>query len=121
MAKIYGDSPPIIAAEMGYVFGLAGDRRAAQSALVGLDNASQKIWVDPYLRAIVYLGLGDRDRAIAWLGKAFELRSPFMPSISSDVKWDAYQADPRFVALLAKMKLTPARAATPQSTQRPGN
>ena len=120
MEGIYGGAPPIITGEMGYVFGLAGDRPAAQRMLAGLEAASQKIWVDPYLRAIVYLGLGERDRTMAWLDKAFEARSPFMPSISSDAKWDAYQADPRFAAMLAKMKLTPARA-TSSSAQRPGN
>jgi len=121
VAEIHGGAPPIIAGEMGYVFGLAGDRPSAERILASLEETSQKIWVDPYLRAIVYLGLGDRDRTMTWLDKAFELRSPFIPSISSDAKWDAYQADPRFAALLAKSKLTPARAATPPSAQRPGN
>ncbi len=64
VAEIHGGAPPIIAGEMGYVFGLAGDRPAARRILTTLEEMSRKIWVDPYLRAVVYLGLGDRDRTM---------------------------------------------------------
>ena len=104
---------------MGYVFGLAGDRPAARRILTTLEEMSRKIWVNPYFRAVVYLGLGDRDRTMEYLEQAFEARSPFIPSISSDVKWDAYQNAPRFVALMGRLKLTPARAATPSPSPRP--
>jgi tetratricopeptide (TPR) repeat protein len=108
---IHGDAPPMVIGEMGYVYGLAGDRKSAMGVLATLETMSQTIWVDPYLRAIVYLGLGDRTKTLAWLDQAVAVHSPFIPSISSDAKWDAYQSDPTFAALLSRLKLRPAVVA----------
>jgi serine/threonine-protein kinase len=113
-------APPVIVGEMGYVFGLAGDRPAARRVLGTLDQMSQKTWVDPYFRAVVHLGLNERDLAMTWLERALEVRSPFIPTLSSDAKWDAYQTVPRFTAMLTKLNLTPARAATPPAARKPG-
>jgi hypothetical protein len=55
--------------------------------------------------AVVYVGLGDHDRAFEWLEKALETRAWQMPMLKADVILDDLRADARFSALLARVGL----------------
>ena len=87
------------------------DQATARRTVETLARLSGRVWVDPYFTALVYLGLGNRDGALTWLEKAYDAKSPFVVSISSDPKWDSLQRDPRFAALLARLKLSPVNLA----------
>ncbi|HEY2470626.1 MAG TPA: tetratricopeptide repeat protein [Terracidiphilus sp.] len=82
-----GIEPPIITAEIGYTEGVSGDKRSAEQTISQLKEQAKKIYVDPYLIAVIYLSLGDRDSTYAWLNKAYDVRSPFLISLASDPKW----------------------------------
>ena len=45
----------------------------------------------------------DRKSAFAWLNKAFEARSTFMVSLTSEPKWEPLRPDPRFERLVRRM------------------
>jgi TolB-like protein/DNA-binding winged helix-turn-helix (wHTH) protein/lipoprotein NlpI len=62
----------------------------------------QKVLPDPFLLALAYSGLGRRDQAFAWLGKAFEQRTAphALTWVHLDPRFDALRKDPRFDALL---------------------
>jgi TolB-like protein/DNA-binding winged helix-turn-helix (wHTH) protein len=60
----------------------------------------------PYLLAEINVYLGDKEEAFLWLEKAYDLRSTWMPWINVDPSLDPLRSDPRFGALLKKMKLT---------------
>ena len=100
-----GFEPPILTAEMGYALGRAGKSAEAKQKIAILQQAAGKGFVDPYLIAVVYLGLGDRDAAFSWLEKAYTARSAFMISILSDPKWDPVNTDPRFEAIVRRMNV----------------
>ena len=51
----------------------------------------------------VYLSLGDKDKALEWLEKAYIERSGLLPVINCDFVFDALHPDPRFQALLKKI------------------
>ena len=53
--------------------------------------------------ALVYVGLGDKDRAMTWLDKAYNAR--FNPSILLRPAWDSLRSDPRFQKLLHRIGL----------------
>jgi len=54
--------------------------------------------------ALVYYGLGDKDRVFEWLEEAYQERA--MPTeLQVDPLWDGLRSDPRFTALLKKMGL----------------
>ena len=56
--------------------------------------------------ALLKLRAGKHDEAVAWLERAYEQRDPEMPYISSGDRWYKPLGDnPRFIALLEKMKL----------------
>jgi adenylate cyclase len=59
----------------------------------------------PFCTAVVYLGLGDKQRALDGLEKAYEVRSALLTSIKVDRIYDPLRTEPRFIALLKKIGL----------------
>jgi serine/threonine protein kinase/tetratricopeptide (TPR) repeat protein len=92
-------------ASLGWAAALKGDRKIAQDMLAELDARAQKHWVEPYFYAMIYAGLGDKDRAFAELDKAYEARSWYMAVVGVDSKLDSLRSDPRFAKLLAEVGL----------------
>jgi hypothetical protein len=68
-----------------------------------LQEESKHAYVDPYLMAVVYLGLKERENTYALLDSAYQAHSPFLISIATDPKWSAWRSDARFEALWNRM------------------
>jgi tetratricopeptide (TPR) repeat protein len=98
-----GMLPAIVLGEQGYIYGRLKNRQQAQLILTRLDEMSRRIFVDPYYRAEVYLGLSDTAKCVDALNDALATRSAILISIHSDPKWDPLQADPRFRELAARV------------------
>jgi TolB-like protein/DNA-binding winged helix-turn-helix (wHTH) protein/Flp pilus assembly protein TadD len=88
----------------GYAYGLTGRRREALEVLARLEKLSHERYVNPQDFAVVYLGLGDKDQALAWLEKAYQERSFEMLGFSGPV-FDRLSDDPRFQDLRRRMGL----------------
>jgi eukaryotic-like serine/threonine-protein kinase len=93
------------AASLGWAAALKGDRKTAQDMLTELDARAKKQWVEPYYYAIIYAGLGDKDRAFVELDKAYEARSWYMAVVGVDSKLDSLRSDSRFAKLLVEIGL----------------
>ena len=100
---VNGFEPPIITAEIGYIEAASGDRRVALATVTHLQQESAANYVDPYLVAVVYLGLKDYDNTYAWLNRAYAARSSFLISIATDPKWSTSRDDPRFEEIWNRM------------------
>jgi serine/threonine-protein kinase len=100
---VNGFEPPVITAEIGYSEAASGDRRAALATVKRLEQESRVGYVDPYLIAVVYLGLKDGDNAYEWLNRAYVARSPFLISITTDPRWSASRGDSRFQEIWNRM------------------
>lgn len=86
---------------LGRVYGLAGRRTDAEKVLGELirERAGPKyIAADDV--AAVYAGLGDRDRAFAWLRTACGERATALVNLRVEPAFDALRDDPRFAELL---------------------
>ena len=59
-------------------------------------------------RAVVYAKLGDRDRAIACLERAYAAHSSDMLFVNVEPCFDPLRDDPRFQALIRRLGLTPS-------------
>jgi Flp pilus assembly protein TadD len=88
----------------GWALGMAGRVDEAQQALRELQKAAAEQKVDPDAFAFVYMGLGDHDRAIAWLRKAYVEHSPEMVFLRTP-SWDSLRSDPRFIQLMKDVGL----------------
>jgi hypothetical protein len=63
--------------------------------------------------ALIHAGLGERERALLWLERAYSARDVHLVYLTVDPKWDSYRADPRFEALLVRCGFR--RTASPTS------
>jgi tetratricopeptide (TPR) repeat protein len=90
--------------DVGYIYALSGRRTEAENVLEELESLSTETYVPPYGRAAIYAGLGDSDKAMEWLGKAYEERS-FLAWIKVDPVFDELRGDHRFKSLLDKLHL----------------
>jgi TolB-like protein/tetratricopeptide (TPR) repeat protein len=89
-----------------YAHGIASNRGRAQEMLEQLLAISEKESVEPYFIAWGYIGVGEPDRAMDYLEKAFNIKSCFMRMIVKVDPWfDILQTEPRFTALLEEMGL----------------
>lgn len=104
-----GFEPPLLSAERGYALGRAGRRPEALAVAQSLIAAMKHTYIDPYFVAVIYASMEDREQAMVWLNKAFQARSPFMISLTSEPKWDAWRSDPRFAATITQMLTSKAR------------
>ncbi|HKE06680.1 MAG TPA: winged helix-turn-helix domain-containing protein [Candidatus Acidoferrum sp.] len=77
--------------------GFQGAIREWVSALERLRASGQTVY--PELPAYLYAVLGDKDRAFAWLEKAYQHKTHGMPFLKEDPTWDDVRSDPRFADL----------------------
>ncbi len=97
------DSPAEVAAWLGYAYGASGDRTHAMAEIEELNKRSLHGYVQPFHLAIIYLGLGDRARALDGLEKAYAAHSQSMGWLKMDRIFDPLRAQPRFIALMKKL------------------
>ena len=102
------DDLPWYKGSLGYAYAAAGDRAKAEQVLRDLDELAKKQYVSPAARASVYLGLGEKAKALDWIEKAFEDMDPLF-WWNTDQLYDSVRDEPRFKALLKKMALTNER------------
>ncbi len=92
-------------AELGHAYGLAGKRTEAETVLDELKELSSRHYVSPYNLALVYTGLGDKDKAFEWLNEACEDRSGLLIYLKTQHSFDSLHADPRFKDLVRRIGL----------------
>ena len=54
--------------------------------------------------ALVYAGLGERERAFEWLEKSYADRHPGMILLKSDPRFDPLRRDPRLSDLIRRIE-----------------
>ena len=96
---------PVVLADLGYVYARAGRSNDARAVIRELTNRSTREYVSPYALALVYAGLGENDRALEWLERAGEERSPRLVFLGVEPAFDGLSGDPRFAALRKKLGL----------------
>jgi eukaryotic-like serine/threonine-protein kinase len=90
---------------LGYANAVTGRRAEAQKVL---DDLSKKKYVPAFVTAIIYTGLGQRDKAFQWLEKSYEEHDSGPLSLVKVYPiFDPLRSDPRFADLLRRMNLTP--------------
>jgi TolB-like protein/Tfp pilus assembly protein PilF len=94
-----------IVGTLGWAYGIAGQREEAIRVLDELSEQAQRQYVPPYDIAVVHVGLGDNDRAFAWLEKMYVERSYMVTFLRVLPQFDSLRSDPRFAALLKKVGL----------------
>jgi hypothetical protein len=71
-----------------------------------LETLSGKRYVPSYAMALVHAGLDEPKAVYTWLDRAYEARDVHLIFLTVDPKWDRYQTEPRFKALLRRCGFT---------------
>ena len=96
------------AVSLGYldtVSALAGAADRAHESLEQIDFLARGRYVSPLYRALIYMGLGNKNEAIRHLELARQEKESFLPVIYSFPLIDPIRDDLRFVDLLGRMGL----------------
>lgn len=101
------DDSPVFIAALSYAYGLTGDHAKALALFDELEKQAKLCDVSSYAKALVYIGLDQKDQAFAWLEKAFEERSEMLPWLDIGAEYDSLRADPRFLDLRRRVGLSP--------------
>jgi tetratricopeptide (TPR) repeat protein len=91
---------------LGHVYAESGRRDEAIKILNELLERSKSEYISPYDVAIIYVGLGDRERAFEQLEKAYNDRAGWMIHLNVEPVFDPIRSDPRFTELVHRMKLS---------------
>jgi TolB-like protein/DNA-binding winged helix-turn-helix (wHTH) protein len=96
---------PLMLSALAHAHARAGQRTEAQQMLTQLEAASKQQYVSPYYMAIVYVGLGEKEKSLSLLENAFADRSNGLIFMAVEPELDAIRSDPRFIALERKLSL----------------
>jgi TolB-like protein/DNA-binding winged helix-turn-helix (wHTH) protein/Tfp pilus assembly protein PilF len=92
------------AVALAHAYSAAGKNAEAEKILRDLERKSRATPDSPYTMATMYAGLGENDKAFAFLEKAYTEKSlDFSRPLQSDLRMDGLHADPRFQSLLRRL------------------
>ncbi len=99
---------PVPLGMLGQLYGITGRREEAKKILARLLQARGQHYTAAYSVALVYLGMGDKKEAVAWLEKGYEEHDGFdLGPIRIDPLLASLHGHPAFEALAEK--IVPAR------------
>jgi len=91
---------------LGHAYATSGRSREAEKILAELNEMSKLAYVSSYDLAILYVGLGDNDKALEQLNKAYEDRAGWIIYLKVEPILDPLRSDPRFVDLVRRLGLS---------------
>ncbi|MEW5901218.1 MAG: tetratricopeptide repeat protein, partial [Acidobacteriota bacterium] len=97
---IYAD--PDVEKALDGVYAQDGYRSAMRAAAEALAAHFHRSYANPTDIAFLYVGAGEKGRALEWLEKGYELHDPVTPYIGLPY-FDSLGADPRFQNLMRRM------------------
>ena len=97
-----GASPEYVAG-MGYAYGMAGREAEARAELHRLLTMTEQQFVPHVDIAVVYIGLGESDDAIAQLEMAVEDHEFWAGMLRVDPRFDRLRQEPRFQDLVNRL------------------
>ena len=92
-------------AELAHAYAASGRKHEAEEILKQLKDRSKQSYVPGYNFAEIYIGLGDKEQALAFLEKAYADRSMLLTFLKVDPQFDSLHSEPRFKDLLRRVGL----------------
>jgi len=89
---------------LGQSYAAAGRVDDARAALRRLKEISARAYVSPYHTALIHLHLGEYEKALVLLKKAYELNEGWLVWMGVEPAWDVVRSDPAFEDLLSKTR-----------------
>ena len=93
-------------AELGYAYAVAGQKKQAEQVVEQLNDLARQHYVSPYHLAVIYAGLGEREKALDNLEKAGDERFNWLVFIKVEPIFESLRSEPRSLALVHRIGLS---------------
>ncbi len=91
---------------LAHTYAVSGRRNEADMILNHLRSQPGQSNISPFQLAMIYAGLGEKDRAFEWLEKAFEQRDNGLVELKVVPMLDSLRSDPRFRDFVQRVGFT---------------
>jgi TolB-like protein/Flp pilus assembly protein TadD len=105
LQQIVGTKSPYGMGDLAYVYARAGRKAEAITILNRLLEFSKQGYAVAVQIATAYTALGDQNKAFEWLEKGYDEQNTQLGYLKIDPAWRPLQSDPRYAALLKKIRL----------------
>jgi len=95
----------LVRAALANIHAVSGDRDSAEKILADLQSFPTNREVSPFFLALIYAGLGEREKALQMLEDTVEERYCWASYLKSEPAFDELRQEKRFTNLLEKMGL----------------
>jgi TolB-like protein/Tfp pilus assembly protein PilF len=89
---------------LGHAYAVSGHEPEARKVLQDLEGRLGQPYVPAYAIALVYAGLGENEKSINWLERAYDDRSTSIAFLKLDPELSGLHSNPRFQQLAARVK-----------------
>jgi len=96
---------PLGIAALAHAYAMSRRRAEAEKLLAELDEQSKLRFVSPSSVAAVYVALGNKEQAFAWLDKSEKVRDGILVRLKVDSRFDGLRSEPRFAELVRHIGL----------------
>ena len=97
---------PLMDAALGLAYAVSGKKAETMKLAEAFKSAAKKRYIPPTYFGMLFAGLGDKDKALLWLEKAYEERADGLTWLNVEPMLDEVRSDPRFQALIRRIGLT---------------
>jgi len=95
----------------GYLLARTGESQRAREVAHTLEKLNSSVRNCAFQVAVVYAGLGEHERALDWLERAWRTRQSHFPFAAAEDRFRDLHQHPRFRQLLGRVGLTPVPRA----------
>jgi tetratricopeptide (TPR) repeat protein len=92
---------------LGYVLGVMGRTQEAQAIARQLEDIHTRVRHCALQTAVVYAGIGNHEKALDWLERAYQARQAGVPLMAIEYRLETLRKNPRFQAILRELGLRP--------------
>jgi len=90
---------------LSYAYAVSGKQAEAKNLIVEINKLSKQTYISPFGIALIYVALGEKDKAFELLETAYEQRDHWLYQLKVVAYLDSLRPDPRFKEMLRKMNL----------------
>jgi TolB-like protein len=96
---------PLMDAALGLAYAVSGKKAETMKLAEAFKAAAKKRYIPPTYFGMLFAGLGDKDKAMIWLEKAYDDRADGLTWLNVEPMLDEVRSDPRFQNLIRKIGL----------------
>ena len=105
-ARELSQNSPESLASLAHCHAVSGKTNEAQALLRKLTELSERQYVSPFNLGLIHAALAQKEEALEWLIRAYEIHDGWMIYITVDPRWQTMRGDPGFIEIVRRVGLS---------------